>query len=330
MLAAIVATLLFVLATAAAPQAARAADGDAVRIPDAPLKAAINAALGAGRPSDQEVTVAEARTITSLTASGEDGVSSLVGAEALTGLKNLTVSADRGLTDVTPLAGLGLTSLTITGGALQGTLESIGSLSALTSLMLIDDRVQDVAPLRGLSRLQQLYLSDNEIVDVAPLNDLTLLTSLDLRANRIASISALTRLTRLSRLDVSSNRIEEISVLSRYTSTLGLSSLANNRISDFSVLLPALARPASTGQQVYVGPYQLGGMHVPLERAEGHVDAERPDGAERRGAAELDGALHHAAGRPEHQRCGRGRPDAERRARQPLQARLPGALPVAP
>ena len=106
--------LVLVLALAGlsiAPTAAHAADTDVVAIPDANFKAAINRALGGGRPVDQDVTVADAAAVTTMaTTRFTGGIADLTGAEALTGLTTLqlpTSSSDSNtFTDLTPLAGL--------------------------------------------------------------------------------------------------------------------------------------------------------------------------------------------------------------------------------
>ncbi len=286
-IAALVLVLVAALAVAGvslAPSRAGAADpGALVELPDATVKAAVNAALGSGREPGQEVTAAEAESLTSLTVpAAEEPASSLEGLQAFTHLTTLNVTGGRELTDVSPLAGLPLTSLTITGGAIQSTLDTVGKIATLTALVLSDDRIFDLSALSGLTRLRNLVMSDNEINDVAPLAALPQLTTVGLESNRIINVTPLAGLTNPNFLWLSDNRIEDPSPLRKFaTLTLGELSgirlkLDGNRIKDFSTFSGFLNKPVTTGQPVYVGPYQAGGVPVTLARSEGAAIAIAP------------------------------------------------------
>ena len=273
-----------------AQPAARAADTVTVLLPDPTVRSAVNAALsvrlGSGRDADQEVTVAEAATLTSLTVpDADDRASSLVGLEAFTSLTALDVVGDRELRDVAPLAGLPLTTLSITGGATQETLDSIGTIVTLTSLSLVDDRIFDLSGLAGLTRLKTLRMPGNEITDLAPLRALPQLTDVRLESNRIGNVAPLTSLTNPAYLRLSDNRIEDASPLSRYAAlvlgTGGSSAnprllLDGNRVRDLSAFSGFANKPSATGQSVYAGAYQSGGSQVSLARAEGRAIAVYP------------------------------------------------------
>lgn len=285
--AAIVAVVAAGLAVAPTAQpAARAADTVTVLLPDPTVKAAVNAALGAGREASQEVTAAEAATLTSLTVpDAADRASSLVGLQAFTGLTTLDVTGDRELGDVGPLAGLPLSSLSITGGAVQGTLDSIGKVATLTSLSLVDDRISDLSGLTRLTRLKTLRLADNEVADLAPLQALPQLTDVRLESNRIGNVAPLASLTNPAYLWLSGNRIEDASPLSRYAAlllgTAGSSAnprllLDGNRVRDLAAFSGFANKPSATGQSVYAGAYQGGGVQVSLARAEGRAIAVYP------------------------------------------------------
>ncbi|WP_244931978.1 hypothetical protein [Nocardioides sp. W7] len=268
------AALALALAPATAPRA-DAADTDVVALPDPALKRAINTALGAGREPGRDVTVAEAQTVRTLNA-GADPVSELTGLQAFTGLTSLTVTGRRDLTDASPLAGLRLTSLEIRGGALQGTLDSIAAISSLTSLTLGDDGIFDVALLIRLTALRTLRLEQNQIADISSLAQLTSVTGFDLSANRITDVTPVSRLTNPTYLYLSDNRIEDVTPLARYSSlklgtTGGALKVDGNRISDLSTFLTFTSKPANTGQSVYAGAYQPGGIQVPLARADSRV-----------------------------------------------------------
>jgi hypothetical protein len=270
------ASVLTLAALTLAPQTAPradAADANVVAIPDAVLHQAVNAALGAGRAAGQPVTVAEARSLTSLTVSDQSGVSDLTGLEAFTGLKSLSVTGDRALTDASPLTSLPLTSVALSGGALQGSLDSIAAITTLTSLTLDNDRIFDVAPLTRLTALRTLRLAQNQLQDISTLSQLTAVTWLDLSANRITDVTPVSRLTNPTYLYLSDNRIEDVTPLARYSSTRlgttdGALTVDGNRVSDLSTFLTFTSRPTSGGQSVHAGPYEAGGIQVSLTRAD--------------------------------------------------------------
>jgi len=96
------ASLVGALLSLGSPGAALAAD--VVVFADPALHAAVNAQLSWEREPYEPVTFAEAATVTELYAD-DDGIDSLVGAERLTNLVTLSVSANR-IADLSPLTGL--------------------------------------------------------------------------------------------------------------------------------------------------------------------------------------------------------------------------------
>ncbi|MDA0180377.1 hypothetical protein OJ997_08720 [Solirubrobacter phytolaccae] len=263
------------LALTAAP-AAFAADADVVAIPDPTLKRGVNAALGAARDPAQDVTVAEAQSLSALTVSGDPGVGELSGLEAFTGLRTLRVVAARRLTDASPLAALPLTTLTITGGALQDTLGSVGRITTLTTLNLTDAGLFDLTPLTALSNLRTLEIPQNRIAALAPLAALPGVTALDLSGNRIVDIAPLASRPNLASLALSRNRIENVGPLQGYGSgrlgtTTGALKLDGNRVADLSAFRLFAIKPAYGEQQVFAGAYRAGGVTVALKRGDGNA-----------------------------------------------------------
>ena len=61
----------------------------------------------------------------------------------------------------------------------------MASLTALTTLVLDQNQIQDVTPLASLTALTELDLQVNQIQDVTPLASLTALTELQLGTNQI-------------------------------------------------------------------------------------------------------------------------------------------------
>ncbi len=180
-----------------------------VAIPDANLRAAIEAKLDKARGAP--ITKDEMATLTRLEAWNAN-------------IRNLT-----GLEFATSLIELDLGSNSIS---------DVSVLSSVTSLRILNlnsNSISDVSGLSGLTRLEQLYLSNNSISDVSVLSGLTRLKTLKLSNNNISDVSALSGLTRLIELSLYSNSISDVSVLSGLT-RLEILNLNSNSISDVSGL----------------------------------------------------------------------------------------------
>ena len=180
-----------------------------VNIPDATLRGAINAALGANRAWNAAVTEAEMKTLTSLTVIS---AGNLTGLEKATNLTTLTLGGDQ-ITDISALSGLtNLTSLTLWGWFTD--ISALSRLTNLTSLTLYSSSYQltDISALSGLTKLTTLRLWCWS-TDISALSGLTKLTTLDLWGN-FTDISALSGLTTLTKLDLGR-------VPGGYTSTIG-------------------------------------------------------------------------------------------------------------
>ena len=191
-------------------------------IPDANLRAAIEAALG--KVSGAPITAADMETLTHLTAR-DAGVSDLTGLEFATNLTELQLDYNRRISDVSPLAGL----------------------TSLTELSLRFNTITDVSSLGGLPNLKWLHLAANEITDVSSLGGLPNLTNLELDANRITDVSVLGGLPNLTNLQLEQNAITDVSLLERLTNLQYLD-LQGNPLSLTSIndRLPALERNGIT------------------------------------------------------------------------------------
>ena len=114
---------------------------EAVEVPDAALREALNEALGLG--TSPTITRNDMARLTGLEA---HGVSQLTGLEHAYRLEGLNVTHGS-ISDLRPLAGLGF----------------------LTHLYLAYNEISDVAPLAGLALLTYLDLGDNRVADAVPL-----------------------------------------------------------------------------------------------------------------------------------------------------------------
>ena len=143
---------------------------------------------------------------------------------------------DRGLTEVSALAGLTeLDALDLSGNALTDTWP-LATLSNLSRLDLSGNRIGDIAPLTALVGLEVLDLSGNGVSDVSALAALTNLRRLDLSSNRIVDIVPLAALTGLEALDLSGNGVSDISALAALSNLRRLD-LSGNAVSDAGALV---------------------------------------------------------------------------------------------
>ena len=108
-------------------------------------------------------------------------------------------------------------------------------LSHLTALILWDNNIVDLSPIKELRSLKKLDLSFNQINNISVLKDLSNLTILYLSSNQIRDISVLKDLSNLTELYLNSNQIIDISVLKELSNLTELN-LRNNPIIDISVL----------------------------------------------------------------------------------------------
>ena len=173
-------------------------DNDApVTIPDANLRAAIEAALG--KASGAPITVAEMATLTSLDARNK-GIRSLTGLEFAANLTSLDLGAED--MENEPINSNDISNLS-----------PLSRLTNLTRLNLNRNSVSDISALASLTNLTWLALWDNSVSDLSPLSRLTNLTGLDLNGNGVSDISALASLTNLTWLVLMVNSISDISPL---------------------------------------------------------------------------------------------------------------------
>ena len=210
-------------------------DTGTVTIPDANLRAAIEAALD--KASGAPITEAELKALTLLEATNRD-IRDLTGLEAATNLTQLRLRGND-ITDITPLAGLtNLTELNLRFNKIEE-MTPLASLTNLTWLDLNFNAIEDISPLAGLTNLTILRLGWNKIEDITPLAGLTNLTELNIGFNNITDksvlASVLANLTNLESLNLQYMEITDISMLAGLTNLRRLLLLSNN-IVDISPL----------------------------------------------------------------------------------------------
>ena len=236
---------------AAAHTGAGAGAGDPVHIPDANLRAKVEAALN--KDSGDTITHAEMAGLRTCIYAIEPNclallgpysdrtnvagrVYDLTGLEHATGLIRLRIRYHP-ISDLTPIAGLtSLTELNIEYGNVRD-LTPIAGLTNLEILRLHDNhRISDLTPLASLTSLRWLTLSGNRISDLAPLASLTGLTRLLLFDNRISDLTPLAGLVNLDRLYLDRNRVTDVERLRGMTALTTLRLQENYGLRDISPL----------------------------------------------------------------------------------------------
>ena len=140
--------------------------GAPVEIPDANLRAAIEAALG--KAPGEAIGMAEMKGLVKLSANSAS-IADLTGLEHATRLKELYLNSND-ISDLSPLSGLtGLVWLYLRHNAVSD-LSPLSGLTSLAWLKLDGNAISDLSPLSGLANnLRSVDLGNNEIVDVSPL-----------------------------------------------------------------------------------------------------------------------------------------------------------------
>jgi len=147
--------------------------GPAASIPDANLRAGLNAALG--KPAGDVILRSELAGLTTLSIRNRS-ITNLTGLEHATSLTDLDIAGNGSLTNLNPLSGL----------------------TSLNRINLNGTGVSNLTPLSGLTNLRQLFLrkdganiTGNTISDVSALMGLTNLFTLELQHNEVANIAPL-------------------------------------------------------------------------------------------------------------------------------------------
>lgn len=186
-----------------------------------------------------------------------------------------------------PLTVADLASLVRIDAEEQGikSLAGIEYCSALDTLRLWGNEIEDLSPLSGLPSLTFLNLADNQIKDISALSSLTGLKWLSLWNNDIEDISPLSELAKLTYLNLGSNQLEDISPLSGMVKLRSLN-LAANKVVDVSALdgltkldyLGLLDNPIKRGDLVQQVPTLIRKIHHHLIGPTGIPNGARPTG----------------------------------------------------
>ena len=100
-------------------------------------------------------------------------------------------------------------------------------------ILLMDNKINDLSPLKELKKISYLNLSHNQISDLSLIAGLTSLKHLNISNNQISDISFLNKLNSLSILELGNNQVSDIKNL-KGLKNLHLLDLFNNKIYDLS------------------------------------------------------------------------------------------------
>ena len=174
---------------------------DAINIPDANLRAAIESALG--KASGATITTADMARLTQLNAQNAN-ISNLTGLEGATNLEYLNLGGNN-ISDISALLGVtNLPRLYLWGNNIS----DISALSRLTNLRYLSlwgNNISDISALSRLTNLAGLWLKDNNISDLSLLVSNTGLGSgdtVDVKGNPLSSASFNTHIPTLQRRGV--------------------------------------------------------------------------------------------------------------------------------
>lgn len=155
---------------------------------------------------------------------------------------------DRAVEDISPLAGLPLAQLDLTGCQVT----DIGVLKGmpLTILYLGGTGVRDIRVLKRMP-LVELFLNDTKVNDLSPLKGAAYLKKLNLMRTRVSDLDPLRGMRRLEMLWLTGCPVSDIRPLQEVPSLVSLT-IAETRVSDLSPLKahPSLRRLHIAGSEV--------------------------------------------------------------------------------
>ncbi|MDC7121904.1 hypothetical protein OMK64_10190 [Cellulomonas fimi] len=140
---------------------------------------------------------------------------------ALTRLTSLRLTNNPRVADLTPLAGLPLDNLGLSGTGVR----DLGPLAGTTSLRFVGlggTGVSDLSPLAGSSGLIELDVSDAAVVDLSPLAGAAQLTKIDARDNQVVNLAPLAGMPALDELWIGGNPVADLRPLVDAPALLGV------------------------------------------------------------------------------------------------------------
>ncbi|MFC4613980.1 leucine-rich repeat domain-containing protein [Cellulomonas algicola] len=140
---------------------------------------------------------------------------------ALTRLTSLRLTNNPRVADLSPLAGLPLDDLGLSGTGVH----DLGPLAGTTSLRFVGlggTGVSDLSPLVGSTGLIELDVSHAAVVDLSPLAGAASLTKIDVRDNDVVDVAPLARMPALDELWIGGNPVADLRPLVDAPALLGV------------------------------------------------------------------------------------------------------------
>lgn len=214
----------------------------AIDFPDSQLKAAL-ILNGIDTNLDNELTEAEMAAVTGSVYLSGAGIKNLSGIEHAVHVKTLDLGHNQ-VQDLTPLSALTeLTSLTLVRNKIQ-TIAPLLTLQNLKFLDIGDNPIADFTKISGLTALETLYFRHQEKLTLDNIDTLNLMVNLKelwITGTTLKDISPIATLTNLNSVDLQGNDISDIEAL-RNLKKISMLSLDNNPIANIDPLedLPEL------------------------------------------------------------------------------------------
>ena len=202
---------------------------------DANLKIAIENELGVFDPTPTDML-----SLTSLDVE-KGGITSLSGLEYALNLRELCVSHNLVIDDISPLEDLTrLRRLSIDNNSIES-LSPLNNLCNLSYLNCHENDISNIGSISELTDLETLIIRHNPLDGLGGLDELTNLYHLDLMGTGIQDITEIASLTYLETLWLSENEISDVSPLAQLMS-LDFLYLEHNQVCDMGPLMGIAAR----------------------------------------------------------------------------------------
>ena len=116
-------------------------------------------------------------------------------------------------------------------------IQPLSNLTQLQTLLLKQDGLTDITPLKTLVNLQELDVSENlEIADISAIKEMKKLRTLNLCFNKIKNVDEIAGLTALEYVNLSNNKITTLPDLKNLTEVTFLD-ISNNELTDISAIV---------------------------------------------------------------------------------------------
>jgi internalin A len=156
--------------------------------------------------------------------------------KALTNIKNLILSSQIYLSDLTPLKELTTLQQLYIDHTPVSDLSPLKNLTNLQLLYAENTQISDLSPLKDLVTLQLLKIKKTKVNDLSPLKDLITLQLLRIEDTKVSNLSPLKNLVALQLLRIDGTKVSDLSPLKNLPSLIGLN-ISDSSVTDLKILL---------------------------------------------------------------------------------------------